>query len=142
MRIRMCAAAAGALALTMAGAQASACEDPCGYGSYGAGYYGPPVYSSYQPAAVYAAPPVYAYSYYPEPAYAAYPGSYGSYYTTRINIFPGPAWGYSAAYYSSSAGGCRRVQAYRPCHVRRGHYRPQHRRHHMYGPIIHASRRW
>jgi hypothetical protein len=131
-------ATAGTLALafglTWGNASGSACEDPCWYGSrYGPAHYG------YAPAPVYVAPPVYAYSYYG----AGYPYGapyYSDYYVSRINVFPGPRWNYSAAYYTSPTiyrGPCgiRRVRV-RPC------YAPRPYRGYLYGPIIRASRRW
>jgi hypothetical protein len=143
--------AAAAMALVLAGSEASACDGGgCGYGGgYGYAGYGPPVYGAYGPAA-YAAPPVYAYSYF-GPRYADDFRGYGPapqvrFYTTRINVFPGPAWAYSAAYYRSprrSYRGCpryRRVHTVSPCRGARAParvYRP-----YMYGPLIPVSRRW
>jgi hypothetical protein len=149
---------AAALALAAAGSvaaltspPASACDAPCGGYGYAPAHYGaPPVYAYTQPLAAYAAPPVYAYSYFP-PGYAAslYAHAYGptyfdSYYTTRINIFRGPRWGYSAAYYTSPGGLYggyrRRVGIYRGCgprfHCGRAH------RAYVRGPIIRGARRW
>jgi hypothetical protein len=110
---------AGAAALTAAlgiGANGSAlaCGRDCG--GYG-----------YRPAPVYAAPPVYSYSYVPYRAYRTVDRV--SYYTTRVNIFAGPRWGYAAAYYNPRRhSGCGR----------RGYgcaYRA-----YMSGPIVHVSR--
>ena len=116
---------------------ALACDGYCG--GYG-----------YAPAYAYAAPPVYAYSYFP-PGYAAnlYAYAYGptyfdSYYTTRINIFRGPRWGYSAAYYTSPGGIYggyrRRARIYRRCGPR--FYCGRAYRAYVRGPIIRGARRW
>jgi hypothetical protein len=129
-------AAATALAVALGSAPASACGYPCGYG-YDTAYYAPPAYAYAPPVAVYAAPPVYSYSYYGP----AYPPVY-NYYTTRVNIFRGPRWNYSAAYYTSPAaygGGCRRVRV-SPCARARAYVRPY--RSFYLGPIIPVSRRW
>lgn len=132
--------ATGALALAMGAlalgtVPAAACDHPCGYG-YGASYYAPPAYA-YAPVAVYAAPPVYSYSYY-GPSYP--PLYYHSYYTTRVNIFRGPRWNYSAAYYTSPVVhrvGCH--VSVSPC-AHRVYFRPY--RSFYYGPIYHGWRRW
>jgi hypothetical protein len=129
-------AAAAALVVTAGSSPAAACDYPCGGYGYEAAYHAPPVYAP--PVAVYAAPPVYSYSYYGP----AYPPAYYSYYTTRVNIFRGPRWNYSAAYYTSPVihrGGCRHVRV-SPCARARAHIRPY--RSFYYGPIIHVSRRW
>lgn len=63
---------------------------------YSPAYYGPPVHLSSPPAVVYPGPPVYAYSYLSPDR-----GSYAGHYTARINVFRGPRWDYSAAYYTS-----------------------------------------
>ena len=118
------------------GRQAAACDAGCGYGAYGygAGNYAP-AYGYYPaPAAVYAAPPVYSYSFYGPPAYGNYGPAYApSTYRTRVNIFRGPRWDFSAAYYNPGRaywrgrGGCHARRAYHPC---------------MRGAFIRASRRW
>jgi hypothetical protein len=145
-------AVAAALVLMLAGPQrASACEGACGYGG-GYGYAGYPAYPAppayaYAPAA-YAAPPVYSYSYF-GPAYGYAPAAHVTYYTTRINVFHGPRWDYSAAYYRSSSAryrGCpraRRPQARSACSGV-GRYAGAGRayRAYMYGPVIPVSRRW
>jgi hypothetical protein len=64
--------------------------------------------------------------------YGARAGVYQvAFYTTRVNIFRGPRWGYAAAYYNPRRhGGCgRRV---RSC---------THRAY-MSGPFVRAWRRW
>jgi hypothetical protein len=118
------------------GRQAAACDVGCGYGGYGYGsaYYAPD-YSYYPvPAAVYTAPPVYSYSFYGPSAYDGYAPAYApTYYYTRVNIFRGPRWDYSAAYYSPrraywrGRGGCHAPRVYHPC---------------VRGAFIRASRRW
>ena len=73
-----------ALGLAMAGPAAQACGRECG----GRG--------AYAPAPFYSAPPVYSYTCSP------YGGCSNRlrFYTTRVNIFRGPRWGYAAAYYN------------------------------------------
>jgi hypothetical protein len=122
-----------ALGIGSGGPAALACGLDCrGYGYHpGPVYYAPPVYAYAAPVAVYAAPPVYAYAYY-GPPYDSYPPVYlANFYTTRINIFRGPRWGYAAAYYNPRGrGGCgRRV---RVC----GH------RAYLSGPIVRGVRVW
>jgi hypothetical protein len=86
----------------------------CDHGCRGHGFH---------PAPAYHAPPVYSYSYAP----GAYPPVYRhTFYTTRVNIFRGPRWGYAAAYYNPR-GGCGRARA---CAYRA----------YMSGPIIPISR--
>lgn len=149
--------AAAALALAAIGSmtalaspRASACDAYCGGYGYAPAYsYAPPVYAYAQPVVAYAAPPVYTYSYFP-PGYAAklYAHAYGpayfdSYYTTRINIFRGPRWGYSAAYYTSPGaygGHVRRARIYRGCGPRP--YCGRAYRTYVRGPIIRGVRRW
>lgn len=117
-------------------AAASACDDPCEYG-YG---YGPGNHGGYGPAAVYAAPPVYAYSYYGA-AYPYGPPSYGSYYRSRVNVFAGPRWTYSAAY-NDSPGAWRGPCGFRYHRARvRPCYAPRHRAY-VQGPIIRTWRHW
>ena len=135
--------AAAALALAAIGTmtaatspRASACDAYCG--GYG-----------YAPAYSYA-PPVYAYSYFPRGyaanlhGYAYGPTYFDSYYTTRINIFRGPRWGYSAAYYTSPGGlyggHVRRGGTYRGCGPRFRCGRAY--RAYVRGPIIRGVRRW
>jgi hypothetical protein len=143
--------AAAALALAAIGAvtaltslRASACDASCG------GYsYAPPVYAYARPVVAYVAPPVYAYSYF-APTYAASahayaygPTYYASFYTTRVNIFRGPRWNYSAAYYTSPGlygGYVRRARISRGCGPRFGCGRPY--RAYVRGPIIRTWRRW
>jgi hypothetical protein len=90
---------AAAVGLGLVGSQALACRG-CGEG--------------YRPGPAYSAPPVYRYSAFSPPPYAwAYRGrapGYADFYTTRVNIFRGPRWGYAAAYYNSPRrhAGCRR----------------------------------
>jgi hypothetical protein len=150
--------AAAALALAAIGSvtasaspRASACDAYCGgYGFAPSYYYAPPVYAYAQPVVAYAAPPVYAYSYFPSGyaanlyAYAYGPTYFDSYYTTRINIFRGPRWGYSAAYYTSPGGIYggyrRRARIYRGCGPRFRCGRPY--RAYVRGPIIRGARRW
>jgi hypothetical protein len=80
-----------ALAATLGlGLVASTTASACGRDCRGHGY---------RPAPVYSAPPVYTYGYAPIP--------YANVYTTRVNIFRGPRWGYAAAYYNPTRG-CRR----------------------------------
>jgi hypothetical protein len=136
--------AIGPMAGALAAPPALACDASCG--GYG---YAPPVYAYAQPVVAYAAPPVYAYSYF-APGYAAnlYAYAYGptyfdSYYTTRVNIFRGPRWNYSAAYYTSPGiygGRVRRARIYRGCgsrfHCGRAY------RAYVRGPIIRVGRRW
>jgi hypothetical protein len=87
------AAVAASLGLGLgASTTAGACGRDCG--RYG-----------YRPAPVYSAPPVYTYG------YAPVPGAH--FYTTRVNIFRGPRWGYAAAYYNPSRGCRRRVCVHR-----------------------------
>ena len=150
--------AAAALALAAIGTmtaatspRASACDAYCGGYGYAPAYsYAPPVYVHAQPVAAYAAPPVYAYSYFPR-GYAAnlYGHAYGptyfdSYYTARVNIFRGPRWNYSAAYYTSPGGlyggHVRRGGTYRGCGPRFRCGRAY--RAYVRGPIIRGVRRW
>jgi hypothetical protein len=105
-------AAAAVLALACGGSEVSACE-VCG--------------SGYAPNPYYA-PPVYSYSYFGSAYGRARRPYLAGYYTTRINIFRGPRWNYSAAYYN-------------PRPVWRGvHGRPY--RGYVRGPVIGVSRRW
>jgi hypothetical protein len=133
---------AAVLGLGLSGPAASACDGLC-WSRYSPAYYGPPTYSYSPPAVVYAGPPVYAYSYF-SPAYGARaaawaygPTYFDSYYSARVNIFRGPRWNYSAAYYSSPrgyyGGGFRRAGAYRIHRPYRAYVR---------GPIVRASGRW
>jgi hypothetical protein len=103
-----------ALGIGSGGPAALACGLDCrGYG--------------YRPGPVYSAPPVYSYTY----------GPYGRYgpvyyrvdlYTTRVNIFRGPRWGYAAAYYNPRRyGGCGRLCTHRA---------------YISGPIVRGWRRW
>ena len=83
----------------------------------------------YRPAPAYHAPPVYSLTYAP---YGARAGVYQvTSYTTRVNIFRGPRWGYAAAYYNPRRqGSCgRRARA---C---------THRAY-MSGPLVRGWRRW
>jgi hypothetical protein len=83
----------------------------------------------YRPAPVYYAPPVYSYTYGPYGRYAAVHYRIDL-YTTRVNIFRGPRWGYAAAYYNPVRhGGCGRGANL--CH-----------RAYIGGPILRAWRRW
>jgi hypothetical protein len=79
----------GALGLAAGGLTAQACGRDCG----GRG--------AYAPAPLYSAPPVYSYSCSP------YAGCTNRlrFYTTRVNIFRGPRWGYAAAYYNARPHG-------------------------------------
>lgn len=128
-----CLAAAALAAALGAGpwiGQASACDAGCGSYGFAPAYYAP-AYRHYRaPVAVYTAPPVYAYSYFPPAAYGYYrPRYHRDYYRTRVNIFRGPRWNYSAAYYN-------------PAPVHRG-WRPYSA--YVSGPIIRvwpARRRW
>jgi hypothetical protein len=121
-----------ATGLGLGSSAASAWEG--GWGRYSPAYYGPPVRTTSPPAVVYPGPPVYAYSY-------LSPGggtSYSGYYTARINVFRGPRWNYSAAYYTSPTvhraaygrhgrrGGAARFCPRYPAYIR--------------GPIVPASR--
>jgi hypothetical protein len=124
------AAAIVAAGLGLAGSKASAWEG--GWGRYSPAYYGPPVRTISPPAVVYPGPPVYSYSYLSGGA-----RSYGTYYTARINIFRGPRWDYSAAYYTSPV--IRRA-AYG--HGRRGgviRFYPGYRAY-IRGPVVPVSR--
>jgi len=112
-----------ALIVASVSAPASACYS-CGY-DYAPGYaYAPPVYA-------YAAPP--AYSYYAPSAYEYY---------ERVNVFRGPRWNYSAAYYNSPIlyGGIWRSRAYGYHGAPRVYARPY--RGYVRGPIVRAGRRW
>ena len=83
----------------------------------------------YHPGPVYHAPPVYSYTYAPYGAYA--PAYRVNFYTTRVNIFRGPRWGYAAAYYNPRGhGGCGR-------HVRGCAHRA-----YLSGPIVRGVRGW
>jgi hypothetical protein len=117
-RLAGAAAVAAALGLGPSGPAAQACGRDCGYG--------------FAPGPVYSAPPVYTYSIVPDgPLRRAYAPVYYRapfYYTTRVEIFRGPRWGYAAAYYNPIRHGCCRRRAY------------------LVGPIIPVSgprwRRW
>ncbi|MFZ1102499.1 MAG: hypothetical protein WAN86_06595 [Hyphomicrobiaceae bacterium] len=114
------ALAAGAAGLLVGPGSPSAWA--CGRG-HGCGGYG------YRPAPAYYAPPVYSLTYAP---YGAHAGVYQvTFYTTRVNIFRGPRWGYAAAYYNPRRqGSCgRRARA---C---------THRAY-MSGPFVRGWRRW
>lgn len=116
------------------GPQAAACDVGCGYRAFdfGPAYYAPAHAYEPAPVAVYTAPPVYSYSFYGAPPYgAAYAPSY---YYTRVNIFRGPRWNFSAAYYNprrvawrARGGGCHARRVYHPC---------------MRGAFIQGARRW
>ena len=129
--------------IALGSTQASACYS-CGYRGYG--YYPPPAYGYYY------APPVYAYSYDAPPAYAYYtrrpyayvpPPAYGYYYT-RVNIFRGPRWNYSAAYYNSPVayGYYRRPRVYGYGYFAGPRAYGGHSRGYVGGLRIRAWRRW
>jgi hypothetical protein len=86
----LAAGAVAALAAVLAAAApaAHACRNCAGRGAYA-------------PAPLYSAPPVYSYSCSP------YAGCTNRlrFYTTRVNIFRGPRWGYAAAYYNTRRHG-------------------------------------
>ena len=107
------ATVAAALGIGPSGPAAQACGRDCG---------------RYAPGPVYSAPPVYTYSRVPHGAYAPVYYRAPLYYTTRVEIFRGPRWGYAAAYYNPVRHGCCRRRAY------------------LVGPIIPVSgprwRRW
>jgi hypothetical protein len=117
------------------GKQAGACDTGCGYGAAYAPYYEPIYGYDPAPVAVYTAPPVYSYSYYGPPWYGNYSAAYApNTYYTRVNIFRGPRWNFSAAYsnprraYRRGRGrGCQAAPVYHPC---------------MRGAFIQAARRW
>lgn len=119
------AALAAALGAGPGGPEASACGYGCGHRyAPSPAYQAPPVYS-------YAAPPAYAYP----RAYA--PAYYVGTYTTRVEIFRSPRWGYAAAYYNSPPvyrGTRRRVR-------RCGHRAPRLRRAYVRGPVVYGWRR-
>jgi hypothetical protein len=80
----------------------------------------------YRPAPAYHAPPIYSLTYAP---YGARAGVYQvTFYTTRVNIFRGPRWGYAAAYYNPRPRGrCARACTHRA---------------YISGPLVRGWRRW